>query len=233
MFEDFELCLVCRLTTLAPSTIAVPASICTALMVPRFPRSLPRRIITVSPLTTNRFVGILKHLRCERGDLQEASLAQLAHDRPEDAGTARVEVIFFTLDDHASVIVAANHRAVQTPNRGAGPHHHGLDDLTFFHGRAGNRALDGADDHVAHVGVNVPSAAGDVNHEQLASAAVVGNPQTSLLLNHLARSTISSSRQRFSRDSGRHSPIRTTSPMLASLRSSCALKRVDLRTILP
>jgi hypothetical protein len=136
---------------------------------------LPRRIITVSPLTTYAFAAILKYLGCEGSDLQEAALAQLAHHRPEDSRAAWVQIIFLPLDDHASIVVAANHGAVHSPNRGAGPHDHGFYDLTFFYRRPWNRALDGADDHVSHVRVNVPSAAGNVNYEQLASAAVVGN----------------------------------------------------------
>src|SRR5579871_4432789 len=176
---------------------------------------------------------ISQHLRSERRNLEEAALAQLAHDRTEDARAARVEVILLALDDHARIVVAPNDRSIAAADRRARPHDHGLHDLALLDRRAGYCALYRADDHVAHVRVHVAPATGDVNHEQLACAAVVGHLQPRFLLNHRARCTISTSRQRLSRESGRHSTIRTRSPTLASLRSSCALKRADLRTILP
>src|SRR5665213_3729316 len=107
-------CLLWRLTTLSPSTVARPALGNTALTVPRFPFSLPRRIMTMSPLTifvfsapgrATRTIAILEHLRRERGDLQETTVAQLAADRTEDARAARIEIVFFTLDDDARVLV--------------------------------------------------------------------------------------------------------------------------------
>src|SRR5579872_5307046 len=52
-------------------------------------------------------------------------------------------------------------------------------------------------------------------------------------VHHFALSTISTRRQRLSLDSGRHSAMRTVSPVLASFCSSCALNFTDLRTILP
>uniref|UniRef100_E6PDK1 Uncharacterized protein n=1 Tax=mine drainage metagenome TaxID=410659 RepID=E6PDK1_9ZZZZ len=57
--------------------------------------------------------------------------------------------------------------------------------------------------------------------------------RVSCWITYLALSTISTRRQRLSRESGRHSVMRTTSPIFASFFSSCALKRVDLRTIFP
>ena len=189
--------------------------------------------MTVSPLRILIFMIPYKHLGSERGDLQESALAQLAHHRPEDARPARIEVVLFAFDDHARVVVASHDRTVDAPNRRARPHDDRLDDLALLDRRARDRALDRADDDVADVCVDVTAAAADVNHEQLARAAVVGDLQPRFLLDHLARSTISTRRQRFSRESGRHSMIRTTSPTLASLRSSCALNRADLRMILP
>src|SRR6185312_2268924 len=85
-------CLVCRLTMFRPSTVAFPAFGNTALTVPRLPFSLPRRIMTVSPLTM--FAIRLENLRRQRRDLQKAAVAQLAHDRPEDARAARIQLVF-------------------------------------------------------------------------------------------------------------------------------------------
>ena len=65
----------------------------------------------------------------------------------------------------------------------------------------------------------------------LARAGVVGDPEPGLLLDHRARSRISTRRQRFVRLSGRLSMMRTVSPMCASLRSSCAWRVAEVRTI--
>src|SRR5579863_5687104 len=184
--------------------------------------------MTVSPLMI-----ISENLRSERRDLEEPALAKLAHHRAEHTRAARIEIVFLALDDHARIVVAADDGTVDAPDRRARAYHDRLHDLTLLHRGAGNCALDRADDHVTDVRVHVPASARNVNHEQLARAAVVGYLQPAFLLDHRARSTISTSRQRLSRESGRHSTIRTKSPMLASFRSSCALKRADLRTILP
>src|ERR1700678_3017090 len=102
------------------------------LITPRLPFSLPRRIITVSPLTRLGLAAMLERLRCKRGDLQETAVAQFAHDRTEHARAARVEVVLFALDDDASVVVAAHNRTVGTTNRRRGANDHGFDDLAFF-----------------------------------------------------------------------------------------------------
>src|SRR5579875_2254138 len=99
--------LVWRLTTLRPSTVAVPSFGKPALTTPRLPFSLPRRSTTVSPFATCAletaiwFTGapMLEHLGSERGDLEEPAVAQLAADRPEHARAARVEVVLVALDD--------------------------------------------------------------------------------------------------------------------------------------
>src|SRR5579884_893653 len=177
--------------------------------------------------------GFLQHLRRERGDLQKAAVAQLAHDRTEDARAARIQIVFVALDDDARVVVRLHDRAVRAANRRGGAHDHGLDDLAFLDRRSRNSALHRPDDDVADVRVRVTAAAAYVNDEQLARARVIGYLEPRLLLDHFARSTISTKRQRFCFDSGRHSMMRTMSPVLASLLSSCALNFTDLRTILP
>src|SRR5687767_3198863 len=74
--------------------------------VPRFPRSLPARTSTVSPLRT--FIW-LQHLRRERHDLHVVALPQLAGDRAEDARPARVSL---RRDQHRCVLVEADVAAV-------------------------------------------------------------------------------------------------------------------------
>src|SRR5579875_415498 len=121
----------------------------TCLTMPRLPFSLPRRSTTVSPLTifdletAILFVtaGMLEHLRCERRDLEEAALAQLAADRPEHARPARVQVVLVAFDDHAGFLVELDDRAVRTPHRGARAHDDRLDDLALLDRGARDRAL--------------------------------------------------------------------------------------------
>src|SRR6185437_14896345 len=186
MLPDLLPCFVCRLTILMPSTVAVPSMRFTALTVPRLPFFLPRRTSTVSPLMMLVLIAMfLQHLRCERGDLQKAAVAQLAHDRPEDARPARIEVVLFAFDDDARVVVAAHDRTVRTADRRAGANDDGLDDLALLHGGAGNGAFDRSDDDVADVCVVMTAAARDVNHEQFARARVVGYFEPCLLLNHV------------------------------------------------
>ena len=93
----------------------------------------------------------LEHLRRERRDLEEPAVAQFAADRPEHARAARVEVVFFALDDHAGVVVELDDRAVGAAHRLRRAHDHGLDDLALLDGRTGDGDLDGADDDVADV----------------------------------------------------------------------------------
>ena len=59
----------------------------------------------------------------------------------------------------------------------------------------------------------------------------VGDAKAGLLLDHRARSTTSTRRQRLERLSGRLSTTRTVSPAPASLRSSCACSVEEERTI--
>src|SRR5262249_28980955 len=73
----------------------------------------------------------------------------------------------------------------------------------------------------------------DADAENLARAGVVGHAQTGLVLDHRARSRISTRRQRLVRESGRLSITLTVSPMPASLRSSWACRVPELRTTLP
>src|SRR3954453_17912796 len=81
---------------------------------PCLPRSLPFITWTVSPLRTFNVWAMSEHLRCERDDLHEVPLAQLARDRPEDAGAARVALV---VDDHGGVLVERDRRPVLAAER--------------------------------------------------------------------------------------------------------------------
>src|SRR6185503_13423260 len=116
-----------------PSTVAARAPGCTCLTMPRLPFSLPRRMRTVSPLRMFSLLAMrcLQYLRRQRSDLQEAAVAKFAHDGTEDARAARIEIVFFALDDDAGVVVAADDGAVLAADGSGGADDHGLDDLTL------------------------------------------------------------------------------------------------------
>src|SRR6266567_7473225 len=92
------------------------------------------------------FALLLEHLRCERDDLHEVLLAQLARDGPEDAGAARVALV---VDDHCGVLVERDLRPVIAAEGLASPHDDGLDDFALLHGALRRRALDRRRDDVA------------------------------------------------------------------------------------
>src|SRR3954452_19489476 len=96
--------LVCFLTRLTPSTSTRLVFGRVSSTRPRAPRSLPLRTTTVSPFFTNS-PAISEHLRGKRDDLHEPLLTELATDRAEDAGAARVTTV---TDEHRGVLVEAD-----------------------------------------------------------------------------------------------------------------------------
>src|SRR5208282_2006920 len=72
-------------------------SACTPSTAPRRPLSLPAITTTWSPflifsMTVCR-LDSLEHFGCERDDLHELNVAQLARHGPEDAGADRLELV--------------------------------------------------------------------------------------------------------------------------------------------
>src|SRR5699024_2129279 len=111
---------------LMPSTSTRPVSgntCSTRPCLPRSPGSRPRAA-ALSPslvrpvITWTRspflifILAISQHLRCQRDDLHEALVAQLAADGAEDARSARLAV---GLEDHRRVLVEADVGAVGAP----------------------------------------------------------------------------------------------------------------------
>src|SRR5690349_23771823 len=113
-----------------------------------------------------------------------------------------------------------------------GAHHHGRHHLALLDGTVGGGLLDGTDDDIPDTGIATPAAPLDADAEQLAGAGVVGDAQPGLDLDHFATSTISATRQRFVRESGRVSTRRTTSPTFELLASSWACSLIERRSIL-
>src|SRR3954447_24823498 len=172
---------------------------------------------------------MLEHLRREADDLHEVAVAQLAGDGAKDAGPPWVVL---RVDDHGGVLVEGDVRAVLAPELLLRTHDDGLDDLAFLDRALRVGLLDRRGDDVADACVAPARAALDADAEDLARAGVVGDLEAGLVLDHRARSRMSTSRQRLVRDIGRHSTTRTRSPSLASLRSSWACTVLEERTIL-
>src|SRR5439155_15369530 len=161
----------------------------------------------------------LQHLRRERDDLHEPFLTELPRHRPEDAGPPRVLLL---VDQHDRVVVELDVGAVLPPTLLRGTHHDTLHDLTLLHRAARQRVLHRTHDDVAEARVSTARPTEDTDHQDLLGPRVVRDPAPRLLLDHLAFSTTSTTRQRFVFDNGRVSMRRTVSPTCASPASSCA-----------
>src|SRR3954465_1244852 len=195
------------------------------MILPVLPLSLPE--ITMTSSSVRSFIS--EHLRRERDDLHEPAVAQLAGHRPEDARAARVVL---GVDDHGRVLVEGDVGAVVAPELLLRAHDDRLDHLALLDRPLRVGLLDGGGDHVPHAGVAAAGAALHADAEDLAGAGVVGDLEAGLVLDHLARSTTSTSRHRLLRDMGRHSWMRTVSPVPAALASSWACSLIEVRMIL-
>src|SRR5262245_50114168 len=172
---------VCRLTRLRFSTTTFLSLGRASITRPCLPRSLPLRMWTRSPFLILMVWAISEHLRRQGNDLHEVLLAQLARDRPEDAGAARVALV---VDDHGGVLVERDRRAVLATVRLLRAHDDGLHDLALLHGALRRGEFDGADDDVADARVAAVRPALHADAQELAGAGVVGHAQSGLLLDH-------------------------------------------------
>src|SRR6476659_2121242 len=129
------------------------------MTLPCEPLSGPAMTWTVSPF----LIRMSEHLRCQRDDLHEALVTQLAAHRAEDARSTRLAV---GLEDHRGVLVELDVRAV-----GA---------TTLLDRENGDRLDDVADARVTTAG-----AAEDTDAEQFLGTGVVGDANSGFLLNHV------------------------------------------------
>src|SRR5436190_13932688 len=173
-----------RVVMLRPSTKTRLFLGSTAFTVPVFPLSLPVITLTVSPFliliaisrppprgrarAPSRGAGVgwwsaaLEDLRGERDDLHEVAIAQLARDRAEDAGAARV---VGGVDDHRGVLVEGDVGAVLAPELLAGAHDDRLDDLALLDRPLRVGGLDGGGDDIPDARVAAARAALDADAE--------------------------------------------------------------------
>src|SRR5487761_2124819 len=149
---------------------------------PFWPLYLPVITMTWSPLRIRFMASIpkwisLQHFRSERDDLHEALAAQLARDRSEDARADRLELV---VEQHRSVTVEADQRAIGATHTLARTHYHGVVHLALLHLAARDRLADRHLDDVADAGVPALGAAEHLDAHQFLGAAVVGRGQRGL-----------------------------------------------------
>src|SRR3954469_1484986 len=184
--------LVCFLTRLTPSTTTRCSSRSTRITLPSAPLSLPAITLTVSPFLI--FIACFpwsEHLRCQRDDLHELLVAQLAPDRAEDARAAGLAV---GLEDHCGVLVELDVRTVRTAALLAGAHDDSLDDVALLDVAAGDGVLDGGDDDVTDACVTTARTTENTDAQDLLGTSVVSDTKPRLLLNHYYSCRLAGSR---------------------------------------
>src|SRR5688572_6256333 len=136
--------LVCRLTMLMPSTTTRPSR--TLVTVPRRPLSRPVVTTTSSPLRILFMTQLSKNFGSQRNDLHELRGAQLASHGSEDTGAHRLQLVG---QQHRSVAVEADQRAVGATHTELGAHDHGVIDLALLHFAARDGITDADLDDIA------------------------------------------------------------------------------------
>src|ERR1700742_2666814 len=147
------------------------------MTLPLAPLSLPAMTTTVSPF----LIFMSEHLRCQRDDLHEALVAELAADRSEDAGAPRLVVV---ADEHRRVLVEADVRAIRPAPLLGGADDDGLDHIALLHTGTRDGVLDRGDVDVADTRVAARRAAEHTDAQDLLGTRVVGDTQSRLLLDH-------------------------------------------------
>src|SRR5690606_4258677 len=141
-------------------------SVRTSRTRPSLPRSRPAMTTTRSPFLT---LAMSEHLRCQRDDLHELLVTQLAAHRAEDTRAARLAVV---LEDHCGVLVELDVWAVRAAALLAGAHDDSLDDVTLLDVAPGDGVLDGGDDDIADSRVAAPRATEHADAQDLLGTGV-------------------------------------------------------------
>src|SRR6478752_5944946 len=128
-------------------------------------------IWTVSPF----LIRMSEHLRCQRDDLHEALVTQLATHRAEDARTARLAV---SLEDHGGVLVELDVRTVDAATLLHRPDDDRLDDVALLDAAAHDRVLDGDDDNVTDFRLAETGPTENTDAKKFLRTGVVGNPNS-------------------------------------------------------
>src|SRR5665213_2729229 len=161
----------------------------------------------------------LQHLGRQRDDFHELPGAQFARHRPENA---RADRLVLRRDQHRGIAVEANGAAIGAPNFLRGTHDDGAMDVALLDAAARNRLLHRHHDDVADHRIFPLGAAQYLDALDPTSAGIVGDIEIGLHLDHDAALASSTTVQRLRLEMGRLSSMRTTSPTLCALASSCA-----------
>src|SRR5512139_770733 len=143
--------------------------------------SSPLRILFM-PRSSTFAARSSEHFRRERDDLHELRGAQLAGDRPEDAGADRLELV---REQHGGVAVEADQRTVRAAHAEGGAHDDGVVDLALLDLAARDRVLDAHLDDITDGGVAALGAAEHLDAHQALGAAVVGRREHCPHLDHV------------------------------------------------
>src|SRR6201999_3953649 len=108
-------------------------------------------------------------------------VAQFAGDRSEDAGADRLAL---GVDQHRGIAVEADQAAVGTAHALGGAHDHGLEHFALLHAAARNGFLHRHHDDVADIGIAAVRTAQNLDAHNALGAAVIGDIELSLHLNH-------------------------------------------------
>src|SRR6185437_2004145 len=160
-----------------------------------------------------------EHLGRQRDDFHELSRAQLARHRPENAGADR---LVLRRDQHRRVAVETDRAAVGAADFLRGADNHRAVHVALLHAAARDRLFDRDDDDVADHGVFALRAAEHLDALDATSAGIVGHVEIGLHLDHDTALAPPTTTQRLRLEIGRLSSMRTTSPILCALASSCA-----------
>src|SRR5690606_34880817 len=114
----------------------------------------------------------LQHLRCQRDDLHELTVSQLAADRAEDTGAARLVVV--VADEYRGVLVEPDVRAVRTTLFLLGTHHDRAHHVALLHVGARDGVLDRGHDDVADARVPAAGTTEHADGQDLLGTRVVG-----------------------------------------------------------
>src|SRR5690606_32198502 len=218
----------------------------TSSTLPSLPFASPAITLPLSPFLMPSFGLLLcflsiisEHFRCQRNDLHELFLPQLACNGTKNPRAARLILVG---KQYRRVVFEADVRTVPASYFLRRAHNDSLRYRSLLHLAARHCRLHRNHDLVAHGSIALTAAAQNVHTENLFSSAVVGHVKpgfrayhipVSLSCNYFAFSTISTRRQRFFLLSGRVSMILTVSPIPAELFSSWAMNLVVRLTNFP
>ncbi len=112
---------------------------------------------------------MLKNLRCQRNDLHVYCTQLTSHGAEDTASTQFASIV----QEHASIVVKADVRAISTADLFLGANNQSLRHCTFFHVARRNGVFDGNDNDVANTGITAAGATQHTNAKSLASTAVI------------------------------------------------------------